>query len=98
MVTDMNKGAFVVCSLIASNANALYIWGPDGASDVQQTANGYVISSLSGKGITVIDKTSNGYTVLSPRGVTSIEMSPEERGEVVIPTGDPAIPSLEVSH
>lgn len=97
-MTSMSKGAFIVCTLLVSDAHALYIWGPDGASDVQQTANGYVISSLSGKGITVIDKTSSGYTVLSPRGVTSIEMSPEDRGEVVIPTGDPALPSLEVSH
>jgi hypothetical protein len=60
-------------------AQAMFIWGPNGAADVQETSYGYAISSLSGKGITTITKTSNGYIVTPPdEPATFIQMSPEE--------------------
>lgn len=65
--------------LFSLPVNAMFIWGPDGAADVQQTPYGYRISSLSGRGTTTINKTSNGYVVIKPdEPATFIQMSPEE--------------------
>jgi hypothetical protein len=73
------KKLFLLGAVFSLPAQALFIWGPDGAADVQETSYGYAISSLSGKGITTINKTSNGYVVIPPNEpATFIQMSPEE--------------------
>lgn len=73
------KPLFLLCALASLPAQAMFIWGPDGAADVQVTEYGYRISSLSGKGTTTINKTSNGYVVIKPdEPATFIQMSPEE--------------------
>lgn len=73
------KPLFLLGALASLPAQALFIWGPDGAADVQETSYGYAISSLSGKGVTTINKTSNGYVVIRPdEPATFIQMSPEE--------------------
>jgi|694.fasta_scaffold00444_66 hypothetical protein len=73
------KKLFLLGVVFSLPAQALFIWGPDGAADVQETSYGYAISSLSGKGITTINKTSNGYVVIPPNEpATFIQMSPEE--------------------
>lgn len=73
------KPLFLLGALFSLPAQAMFIWGPDGAADVQETSYGYAISSLSGKGVTTINKTSNGYVVIRPdEPATFIQMSPEE--------------------
>lgn len=73
------KPLFLLGALCSLPAQAMFIWGPDGAADVQETSYGYAISSLSGKGVTTINKTSNGYVVIRPdEPATFIQMSPEE--------------------
>lgn len=71
--------------VVTAPSYATFIWGPNGAADVQETSNGYVISDLNGGGTTVIERNATGYSVMSPRGTTVIEMGGNERVPPVLP-------------
>lgn len=61
---------------------AIFMWGPNGAVNVTETGNGYVISDLTGNGNTSIIKTSDGYVIVPPDEPASfIYMDEEERRE-----------------
>lgn len=45
---------------------SLFMWGPHGAVDVEQTSYGFTITSLSGEGITSVSRTATGYVIVPP--------------------------------
>ena len=52
--------------LLPSFAGATMVWGPDGAYTITESSNGYVISSMTGGGNTLVTRTSTGYVIQSP--------------------------------
>ena len=84
LTNAMTMLLFIIAAMYTYKAHAMFVWGPNGAVDVQQTPNGYNIVDLNGRGITTINRSSNGYIVNSPSsGTTFINMSPEEMEEGV---------------
>jgi hypothetical protein len=45
---------------------SLFMWGPHGAVDVEQTSYGFTLTSLSGGGITSVSRTATGYVIVPP--------------------------------
>ena len=85
------KNWIVLGCLITANASATLVTGPDNAYVITSRGTaGYTISSLSGKGNTVVQKMPNGYillesdqvpTMIYEDGVNQIEpVVPVEQG------------------
>lgn len=62
------RSNFVALGLLLGSeaAVATMVWGPDGAYTITESSSGYVISSMTGGGNTLVTRTSTGYVIQSP--------------------------------
>jgi hypothetical protein len=81
--------SLVLLALMSDTASALFIWGPHGAVDVEQTSYGFTMTSLSGKGITSVSRTATGYVIVPPDEPATFVDFENDRGwneELLVPS------------